>query len=62
MSDHEPPARVLLCLEPGCYGEFYLPLDLADAMVCPNDRGHRVAVYSGPCLHHPQDDHAQEAV
>jgi hypothetical protein len=45
--EHKPPARVLLCLGP-CHGEFYLPLDHGEIAVCPNDRTHPVAVYSGP--------------
>lgn len=45
-----PPVRVLLCLGP-CHDDFYLPLDLDEAMVCPKDRTHPVAVYSGPVIH-----------
>ena len=51
---HQPPDRVLLCLE-GCFGEFYLPLDLNERIVCPVDPTHTVAVYSGPCIHGGRD-------
>ena len=47
---HRPPARVLLCLE-GCFGEFYLPLDVDERPVCPVDAEHAVAVYGQPLLH-----------
>lgn len=46
-----PPARVLLCLEAPCHGEFYMPLDLDERIVCPFDSEHRVVVYSGPIIH-----------
>lgn len=39
-----PSPNVLLCLGP-CHGEFYLPLELGEAPVCPNDSTHDVAVY-----------------
>ena len=45
-----PPARILLCLGP-CHGEFYLPLGPGDAIVCPNDRTHPVALYQTPSIH-----------
>jgi hypothetical protein len=45
-----PPARVLLCLGP-CHGDFYMPLDLDEPVVCPNDPDHLVAVYSAPVIH-----------
>lgn len=45
-----PPARLLLCLGP-CHGEFYLPLEYDDDIVCPNDRTHPVALYQGASIH-----------
>jgi hypothetical protein len=57
---NQPPARVLLCLD-ACFGEFYLPLDLNEPMVCPVDSSHRVAVYSSPCIHQTTDSVALRA-
>lgn len=51
----ELPARVLLCLHPECYGAFYLPLDLDEAICCPVDRAHDVAIYGSPCIHGGDD-------
>jgi hypothetical protein len=45
-----PPGRILICLGP-CYGEFYLPLDMDEVIVCPNDREHPVALYQNPGIH-----------
>lgn len=45
-----PPVRLLICLGP-CHGEFYLPLTYDDAIVCPNDRAHPVALYQSPSIH-----------
>jgi hypothetical protein len=39
-----------------CLGEFYLPLDLNERIVCPVDPSHRVAVYSSPLIHGGQVD------
>lgn len=50
------PARILLCMDPGCYGEFYLPLDLDERIGCPHDHTHPVAVYSTPILHKGEDE------
>lgn len=46
-----PPYKVLLCLNPDCHDEFYLPLDPDSHMTCPHDSSHPVAVYHGPTLH-----------
>lgn len=52
----EPPAYVLLCLDPNCHGEFYLPLDAGEAQVCPNDRDHPIALYVFQVRTMPQRD------
>lgn len=46
----DPPKRILICLGP-CHGEFYLPLDVGEDIVCPNDRTHPVALYQNPGIH-----------
>lgn len=52
----DPPVRLLLCMHPDCHGEFYLPLSLEEAIVCPNDREHTVALYQAPSLHRGDRD------
>lgn len=44
-TEHRLSARVLLCEEPTCQGEFYLPLDRDELPVCPVEPDHPVAVY-----------------
>lgn len=42
----DPPRRLLLCLAPEHYGDFYYPLAEGETVLCPHDASHAVELYA----------------